>query len=377
MNFKRANPLRTALAFVRKSNVAAATAIVRATLSRIKAHAKKLRVTRAPSPKSPAIKRRYPLGEVVRTLRGSSKAFRSQTGEKKVSAHDTLPGKGEFLSHVFEHEGGKLNYMLYVPRKKAGIDLSLLLMLHGCTQDPQDFALGTQMNLLADEFGFLVAYPHQARTANSSGCWNWFDRRHQQHGRGEPAMLAGLTKSLMRKFNIGARRAYAAGLSAGGAMAEILATTYPNQFEAVGIHSGLPYGAAGSAMAAIGAMRRGAKSERPRVAKKALNSRRIVFHGTSDKIIHHSNGERIVSHMREDTANLVERRSTSDINGRSVTRIVLDDANGRPMVEHWIVEGAGHAWFGGDARGTYTDTKGPDSSREMLRFFSGYTRFTS
>ena len=259
--------------------------------------------------------------------------------------------------------------MLYVPTRSSGHEQSLLLMLHGCTQNPNDFALGTQMNSIADEFNLIVAYPLQPKTANTSGCWNWFDARHQKYGSGEPAMLAALADNLRCEFAIAENRVFAAGLSAGGAMVEILASTYPQQFTAVGVHSGLPNGAATSLRDAFAAMKGSSKIEPHSNSQVAGRSRRIVFHGSSDATVHPSNAERIVNQSCGHSSNLTQIEYANKTNGREVTRTIWEDENGVAVVEQWVVKGGGHAWFGGNKQGSYTDQKGPDASREMVRFF--------
>lgn len=373
MNSRMRTAIRDALALVRKANVTAATSVIRAALSGTKLKPEKRQPVPAPKARrksaTPASERK-PLGDVLRTLREFRSAPPIKTAKPTVGKKRQPPGTdSNFTMRSYAHAGGHLAYMLYVPPRLEGRDLSLVLMLHGCSQNPQDFATGTQMNRLADEFGLIVAYPHQPRSANASGCWNWFDGRHQYHGSGEPAMLAGLAKALAGEFKIDANQVFAAGLSAGGAMAEILASTYPRQFTAVGIHSGLPYGAASSVMTAFGAMKGSSKVERKSAEKNGSNSRRIIFHGESDTTVHPSNGERIAGRARGSGKKPVEIASTSEINGRMVTRTILENGDAYPMTEHWVVKGGGHAWFGGNSQGSYTDTKGPDSSREMVRFF--------
>jgi poly(hydroxyalkanoate) depolymerase family esterase len=256
-----------------------------------------------------------------------------------------------------------------MPADFAQRDCALLLMLHGCTQNPEDFALGTQMNALADEFGLIVAYPHQPRTANVSGCWNWFDQRHQHRGAGEPAKLAGLAQSLSKDFGIPRERTFVAGLSAGAAMAEILGATYPDVFEAVGIHSGLAYKSASDVPSAFAAMKGGAEAaSAPRVVA-ARDCRKIIFHGAADATVNPVNAQRILDEARDGADALKQIDLDWDIDAGRVTRTVLNDSAGRAMVEQWLVEGGGHAWFGGDPRGTYTQKVGLDASRVMVRFF--------
>ncbi|MDQ2778265.1 MAG: PHB depolymerase family esterase, partial [Pseudomonadota bacterium] len=177
---------------------------------------------------------------------------------------DTSEGTPEqWTDGSFTHKGRTLSYKLYVPPRAAGVAPTprpLVLMLHGCTQDPADFAAGTQMNALARDLGVLVLYPAQTQPANPQKCWNWFKPQHQQRGRGEPAVLAALTQSVMAEHRVDASRVYVAGLSAGGAMADILGRAYPDLFAAVGVHSGLPAGAASDVGSAFAAMHAGAPS---------------------------------------------------------------------------------------------------------------------
>ena len=151
---------------------------------------------------------------------------------------------GRFTPGRFSHGGASREFKLYVPPGAGREPLPLVVMLHGCTQDPDDFAAGTAMNEVARAKGFYVLYPAQSRGANPQGCWNWFKHNHQQRGRGEPALLAGMTRQVMAQHAIDPRRVYVAGLSAGGAMAAILGCAYPELFAAVGVHSGLAAGSA-------------------------------------------------------------------------------------------------------------------------------------
>jgi poly(hydroxyalkanoate) depolymerase family esterase len=310
------------------------------------------------------------LGEVLRALRARNPMPRDPAAAPKAPDAPPAHGFGErFASRTYRGPAGSLNYRLYVPADHRERDLALLLMLHGCTQNPEDFALGTRMNDLADEFGLIVAYPHQPRRANPSGCWSWFDRRHQNRGSGEPAKLAGLAQTLAREFGVKKERVFAAGLSAGGAMAEVLAATYPDVFDAVGVHSGLPYKSALDAPSAFAAMKGSATADSAPEAVNAGSCRKIVFHGGADATVHPMNGERILEQAERGPN--PPKRSALDwqTDGGRVRRTVLKNHEGRPVVEHWFVEDGGHAWFGGDKAGTYTQSVGLDASRVMIRFF--------
>jgi len=271
---------------------------------------------------------------------------------------------GQFISGSHTEAGGTREYKLYVPPGYRGQALPLVVMLHGCTQDPDDFAAGTGMNDAALERDFFVLYPAQAQRANTSRCWNWFKHNHQRRGRGEPALLAGMTREVMKRYDIDPHRVYVAGLSAGGAMAAILGDTYPDLFAAVGVHSGLPAGSATDVQSAFTAMKVGAVA-----APAGHTPATIVFHGDQDTTVHPVNGEQVVAASAGAAESELER-ARSD-NGREYTRRIYRDASGRVVAEHWSVHGAGHAWSGGSARGSYTDAKGPDATAEMLRFFFG------
>jgi poly(hydroxyalkanoate) depolymerase family esterase len=250
--------------------------------------------------------------------------------------------------------------------------VGLIVMLHGCSQDPCDFATGTDMNRIAQKHGLAVAYPAQTADHNGSSCWNWFTPANQSRGAGEPALLAGLARGLMREFGLGRDAVFVAGLSAGGAMAVILADTYPDVFSAAGVHSGLARGAASDVMSALSAMRSGgapsaAKARRPPAAGARGPARRIVFHGDADRAVHPSNAPQIV---RAAVGLRTPARVTpAEAAGRIYLRTEFALPDGTVDVELWQVKGAGHAWSGGKTGGSFTDPRGPDASAEMVRFF--------
>ena len=238
-------------------------------------------------------------------------------------------------------------------------------MLHGCKQSPDDFATGTRMNQLAEEQTFLVAYPAQSTSANASKCWNWFKAHDQERGQGEPSLVAGITREIMNDFKIERARVSIAGLSAGGAAAAIMGAAYPDMFEAVGVHSGLACGAASDMPSAFAAMRAGGRTGLPR--RSAV--RTIVFHGDRDLTVNSVNGDQVIAQSNS-TANLrISVCQGESAGGARYSRTVHTNASGDEVLEQWVVHGLGHAWSGGSPDGSYTDTRGPDASREMVRFF--------
>jgi poly(hydroxyalkanoate) depolymerase family esterase len=326
-----------------------------------------------------AARPRRPLGEVLRFLRHADRSRFDAGGAPSPNLRKappvTVPPGAAYLSRTFAGEAGSRDYKLYVPSRAEGRTLPLIVMLHGCTQNPDDFAVGTGMNRLAEEHGFLVAYPRQPQSANPSACWNWFDLKDQMRDEGEPSIIAGITRAVMSEFAVDRARVYVAGLSAGGAMAAIMGALYPELFAAAGIHSGLPYGSASDLPSALAAMRGASgpvaptpvrRKSRPRVAA----GRVVVFHGAVDKTVNPSNAEAILADAQVDLPGPVrETRHDGVAGGRAFTRTVIADAQGVPHAEFWAVEGLGHAWSGGSPEGSFTDPHGPDASREMLRFF--------
>jgi poly(hydroxyalkanoate) depolymerase family esterase len=297
---------------------------------------------------------------------------------------------GEFVSRSFTNNAGTRTYKLYVPASysgESGESVPMVVMLHGCTQSPDDFAAGTRMNVLAEQHGFLVVYPAQAANANGSKCWNWFRSEDQSRDRGEPLLIAGITREVASNYQVDERRIFVAGLSAGAAMAVILGATYPELYAAVGAHSGLAYGAAHDVPSAFGVMKGagplasmpnlpGAQVARRPQAAQAVPT--IVFHGDHDQTVDARNGAAIVEQAtagRQGESRLrvsVQERSASG--GRTYSRTVYADAANQPVVEHWVLHGASHAWSGGNPSGSFTDACGPDASAEMIRFFYSQPR---
>ncbi|MCY0096750.1 extracellular catalytic domain type 1 short-chain-length polyhydroxyalkanoate depolymerase [Hoeflea ulvae] len=280
-----------------------------------------------------------------------------------------IPAGASFALHGFSCDAGSRDFRLYIPTTAGNGATALIVMLHGCNQTPEDFAAGTAMNELAETHGFIVAYPGQSRGANGQSCWNWFSRGDQNRDRGEPAIIAGLTRQICEAHAIPPQRTFIAGLSAGGAMAVIMGETYPELYAGIGVHSGLPYGAARDVASAFSAMG-GKPMQAIARAPSAPTPRTIIFHGASDSVVHPVNGD-LIARGAEPSGSGAQYQTWE--NGpstrRQVERRVIPGADGQAHVEHWVIEGLGHAWSGGRPAGSYTDSGGPDASAALVRFF--------
>jgi len=277
-----------------------------------------------------------------------------------------------FLAKTFSIQEGTRPYKLFIPSGYHGQPVPLIVMLHGCTQSADDFAAGTRMNVAAEERTCLVAYPGQIAAANAQKCWNWFNRADQQRNGGEPALIAGITRTIMRDYAVDPDRVYVAGLSAGGAAAAIMGNAYPDLYAAIGVHSGLACGAAKDMPSAFAVMQRGGEGWVGLGSRTAVPA--IVFHGERDTTVNPRNGDAVVAQAASG-ATLRARTEAGQVpGGRAYTRTLYLDDKGETVIEKWIVRGAGHAWFGGSSEGSYTDPSGPDATKEMMRFFLDHGR---
>jgi poly(hydroxyalkanoate) depolymerase family esterase len=281
--------------------------------------------------------------------------------------HRPLPDAARFLPRTFRGPAGSRNYKLYIPSSYHGQPVPLIVMLHGCTQSPDDFAAGTRMNVAAEATACLVAYPAQPANANPQKCWNWFNHADQQRDGAEPSLIAGITRAVMHDYAIDPARVFVAGLSAGGAAAAIMGDAYPDLFAAIGVHSGLACGAARDIPSAFAAMQRGADGVARSGRKRVVPA--IVFHGERDTTVNPRNGEAVIVQSVAGVRLRTRVEAGRTPGGHAYTRTLHMHADGGTIMEKWIVHGAGHAWFGGSTDGSYTDPRGPDATGEMMRFF--------
>lgn len=336
----------------------------------------------------------FALGDAMASSASSLRQATRKPATKRPSARHGAaspprrPAPGSFITDEFRCRQGALRYWLYTPTGSARRRMPLVVMLHGCSQTAPDFASGTGMNALADELGFLVLYPQQSQSANLARCWNWHSPDNQARGKGEPAIIAALTRHAMALGRVNPARVYIAGLSAGGAAAAIIGTAYPDLFVAVGVHSGVATGSIRSMTGALSAMRGGTRPEgarpekaRPQTGKGRTRRPRpmIIFHGDQDRVVHPSNAGAFLHNMEKSYPGPLVSESFSGKadksgKGRDFTRKIHRTKNGETLLEEWTVHGSGHGWSGGRLAGSYTDPEGPDASREMLRFFLSHKR---
>jgi poly(hydroxyalkanoate) depolymerase family esterase len=269
-------------------------------------------------------------------------------------------------------------YMLYEPANRSRAPAPLLVLLHGCKQGAADFAAGTRMNEAAEAAGVVVLYPEQSLAANLLRCWNWYALQDRSNKDGDAAVIAAMTRQVMREHDIDATRVYVAGMSAGGGMAAVLVRDYPELYAALGVHSGVPAGLAHDVYSAMRLMSDGPVPSESEAAPGAVdgvaaNAASIVFHGDDDTVVHLSNGVAIheaAGGSRVPPPRDIQQATTPPRPGhRGFTRSIEYGPGGLTERELWIVHGAGHAWAGGSSAQPDTDSSGPDASREMLRFF--------
>ena len=308
-------------------------------------------------------------------------------GAAPVTATAAAPAGSRVVRGVFRNAAGERPWALYLPDAAApAAGRPLVVMLHGCTQDADDIARGTRLHELAARHGWMVLYPEQPALYNLRKCWNWYDPAHQQRDAGEPSLIAGMTSQAVVDHGGDPSRVYLAGISAGAAMASLVAAAYPEQYAALALHSGLVHTAARNVMDALGVMQRGVPSPEP-FAQQALaamggHARAIptlVLHGESDAVVAPINGAQaakqwfltnaLAKGQPLDTTSGGTDRTVNEEGGYRVTRSTYRAKDGAPLSYLVMVRELGHAWSGGASDGSFTDPRGPSASALVIEFF--------
>jgi poly(hydroxyalkanoate) depolymerase family esterase len=277
---------------------------------------------------------------------------------------------GRTVTDTFTNEAGSRRYDVYLPDGYDGAKpVPVIVMLHGCTQTAADIARGTRLNAAADARQVVIVYPEQPASAHPRTCWTWYDTVHQSRDRGEPSLIAGITRAVMSRYAVDSTRVYVAGVSAGGAMAAIVAAAYPELYAAIGVHSGVPVGAASSVVQALGVMREG-PADLAALPEITVRAPAFIAHGADDAIVHPRNGELLARQWAAALSATHESAGTNS-DGVVVRRFSRD---GGVVVESWSIAGVGHAWSGGSADGTFTAPDGPDSTAALVSFLLSHSR---
>ena len=250
----------------------------------------------------------------------------------------------------------------------------LLVALHGAGQTPDDFAAGTDFDALAQGLGAYVLYPEQTRAKNSMRAWNWFLPEHQRREAGEPAAILALVDEMCARYPIDRSSVFVAGISAGGAMAAILAEQAPDIFSGAGIVAGVALHASHDVKSAFSAMHGEATVEDIASvlthdapdAPAYAHTRISIWAGAEDKLVDPGNAGILARQFHR----LLGLNGQPAYEQRESARIARwRDQYGNVRIELWQVPCMGHAWSGGTRRGSHTFPAGPSASAEMLRFF--------
>jgi poly(hydroxyalkanoate) depolymerase family esterase len=288
---------------------------------------------------------------------------------------------GTAFAGLYANLAGARSFHGYVPSSyRPGTPLPLLVALHGCAEYFGELEPLSGFTTLAEERGFIVVYPEQSVLANPGKCWNWFLDGNQHRGRGEPSIIAGITNWVRSRYTVDSRRIFVSGPSAGGVMANIMAVAYPDVFAAAGLVAGCEYSCDVTGLTPPEIQGDKAYAE---MGSRTRQVPLIVFQGTADVVVPPATAGRVLRQwVRTDdlapdgvvdgdvdaVADVVAPGQVPD--GRSYTRSVYRAADGRDLIEIVIIDGAGHAWPGGN--GLFGDPAGPDASAMQWDFFAAH-----
>lgn len=289
----------------------------------------------------------------------------------------------------------RMLYWLYLPAgaaRASAVARPLVVMLHGCQQTAADFAVATRMNALAERKGFAVLYPQQSAAADSHRCWHWY-RRATQQGQGDVRLIAQMIAQVQRKHGLDASRTYVAGLSAGAALAMILALRHPELIAAAGLHSAPVFGTSDSPISAYRVMQHGSGLAHSQAAREFVNALpqfpampAMLIHGERDPVVQRINAEQlaeqfvIINAASIGQAEPVCRSYPARVGGRSprhAYKTVTYHAGRKPQLVLCEIAALGHAWSGGDASVAFSTPEGPDATLLMWNFFAQQQRTAS
>ena len=329
-------------------------------------------------PKRRKVERDVPGGREAHHSRVRPRAGAWTKGQWTRSYHSAPPVPGRLVNH--------LSYGLYVPPTAVKGATPLVVMLHGCKQTIDEFAMGTRMNLVADANGFAVVYPEQSKHAHAHRCWHWYDDRDTA-GLGEARAVVSLVDSLIAHHGIDPERVYVAGLSAGAGLAALLALYYPERFAAIALHSAPALGEAHSGMTAMDVMRRGVRRDPIALIDAIVDVANypgmpaIVVHGDADRVVAPKNAEQLgLAFLR--------LNGFVDRSGAWMAGTLRETRDGAAQIHDYLmsnrrllrvcsVAGLGHAWAGGDEAVPFHSETGPDASALIWAFFRDHRRRAS
>ncbi|MCW3066878.1 MAG: hypothetical protein JWN32_4050 [Solirubrobacterales bacterium] len=296
-------------------------------------------------------------------------------------------GTGALTSGDYTGAAGNQHYELYIPSTyKAGTAVPLVVALHGCTQTADQFRLLSRWDTLAEAKGFIVVFPQQDPNANQLKCWDFYQDGSMHRSAGEPARIAAVTSMIEQKYSVDPHRVYAAGLSAGGAMASVMAATYPDLFAAIGIGSGCEY----AATATCAGYKSADPAQAAQQAYKEMGAHAhpmpfIAFEGDADTTVPPVNADQLVQQWLTtddlaDDGTLNGSVPSAPANttqgqvqgGRSYTIRTYGNHNHAELAQYWTVHGMNHAWSGGNPSQSYADPSGPDETAAMYAFFASH-----